>query len=130
MDLNNLNMDFTIEDEYFEVKDDTSVLLDDALALILPKLLWKDILNAKLLSRRFYGIIHKNCHKLRRRRIYSLMIEYNENHEIYLINLKIHLESEEDNYSFFIGNYYKVIALVTISILCNFAFLGNFQHSK
>uniref|UniRef100_A0A0N5CCV7 F-box domain-containing protein n=1 Tax=Strongyloides papillosus TaxID=174720 RepID=A0A0N5CCV7_STREA len=109
MDLNHLNMDFTIEDEYFEVKDDTSVLPDNVLAIILSKLSWKDILSAKLVSRRFYSIIHGNCQKLRRRRMESLMVEYNENHETSPFNIKMHLESGIKTYSLFYSSYYKEI---------------------
>uniref|UniRef100_A0A0N5BEZ3 F-box domain-containing protein n=1 Tax=Strongyloides papillosus TaxID=174720 RepID=A0A0N5BEZ3_STREA len=70
-------MDYSTVEEHSEEQDYTPVLSDDALLLILSELSWKDILNVKLVSRRFYGIIHVNYHRLPRRRVLDLSIKYN-----------------------------------------------------
>uniref|UniRef100_A0A0N5CGT8 F-box domain-containing protein n=1 Tax=Strongyloides papillosus TaxID=174720 RepID=A0A0N5CGT8_STREA len=78
MDLNNLGMDFSIKEEYFEVQDEISDLPDDVLVIILSKLSWEDVNTIKLVSRRFYGIVHRNYHRLERRMVRDFSIKYNE----------------------------------------------------
>uniref|UniRef100_A0A0N5BRU0 F-box domain-containing protein n=1 Tax=Strongyloides papillosus TaxID=174720 RepID=A0A0N5BRU0_STREA len=67
------------EEKCPEVQDDASVLSDDVLLLIFKELSWSDILNAKLVSKRFYSIIHRNYHRLARRGVLDLSIKYNGN---------------------------------------------------
>uniref|UniRef100_A0A0K0FGD5 F-box domain-containing protein n=1 Tax=Strongyloides venezuelensis TaxID=75913 RepID=A0A0K0FGD5_STRVS len=78
MDLNNLGMDFSIEEEYFEVKGDIYVLPDDIIVIILSKLSWEEVNIIKLVSRKFYDIVHRNYHRLERKKVDMLTIEYNE----------------------------------------------------
>uniref|UniRef100_A0A0N5CCV8 F-box domain-containing protein n=1 Tax=Strongyloides papillosus TaxID=174720 RepID=A0A0N5CCV8_STREA len=72
-------IDYSMEEECSKEQDYTPILSDDALLLILSELSWKDILNVKLLSRRFYGVIHRNNHRLERRGVVDLSIKYNGN---------------------------------------------------
>uniref|UniRef100_A0A0N5CCV6 F-box domain-containing protein n=1 Tax=Strongyloides papillosus TaxID=174720 RepID=A0A0N5CCV6_STREA len=88
-------MDFTIEDEYFEVKDYTSILPDNVLLHILSELSWRDILNAKLLSKRFYSIIHKNYHRLERKKTLGVSIKYDENHNSHPFHVQLVFDCEE-----------------------------------
>uniref|UniRef100_A0A0K0F5V0 Speckle-type POZ protein (inferred by orthology to a human protein) n=1 Tax=Strongyloides venezuelensis TaxID=75913 RepID=A0A0K0F5V0_STRVS len=103
-------MNAIIERECSETQDDIFVLNDDAIFLILSKLSWMDINNVKLLSRRFYGIVHKNYYRLRRREARGLSIRYDKNNENHLFHIKITLNSLEGRISC-LGQfcYYKKI---------------------
>uniref|UniRef100_A0A0N5BPJ7 F-box domain-containing protein n=1 Tax=Strongyloides papillosus TaxID=174720 RepID=A0A0N5BPJ7_STREA len=79
MDNNNSEIDSSTEEERSEVQDDTSVLSDDVLLLIFLELSWEDINNIKFVSRRFYGIVNRNYHRLERRRVRRVSIEYDKN---------------------------------------------------
>uniref|UniRef100_A0A0K0FVK9 F-box domain-containing protein n=1 Tax=Strongyloides venezuelensis TaxID=75913 RepID=A0A0K0FVK9_STRVS len=68
MDSNCSVMGYGMEEECFEEQDYTTFLTNDVLLFILSELPWRDILNVKLLSRRFYGIIHDNYLRLQRRK--------------------------------------------------------------
>uniref|UniRef100_A0A0N5CGT9 F-box domain-containing protein n=1 Tax=Strongyloides papillosus TaxID=174720 RepID=A0A0N5CGT9_STREA len=89
MDLNNLGMNFSIEEEYFEEKDYISDLPDDVLAIIFSNLSWKDILCARIVSRGFYNVINKNYHKLERRKVEDLWINYKKNSDSHPIHVKM-----------------------------------------
>uniref|UniRef100_A0A0N5B5D3 F-box domain-containing protein n=1 Tax=Strongyloides papillosus TaxID=174720 RepID=A0A0N5B5D3_STREA len=98
MDLSNSIMDFNIEDEYFDVEDDTSVLPDDVLVIIFKELSLEDIKVVKQVSKRFYGIVHRNYHKLNRRKVLSAKIEYDErcdNHP-FLVHMNFYSENSSD----------------------------------
>uniref|UniRef100_A0A0N5BEZ1 F-box domain-containing protein n=1 Tax=Strongyloides papillosus TaxID=174720 RepID=A0A0N5BEZ1_STREA len=91
-------MDSGPEEERSEEQDYTPILSDDALLLIFSELNWKDILNVKLVSRRFYGIIHGNYHRLKRRDVSTISIKYGRNRIRYpfYLNLAFHDTVDED----------------------------------
>uniref|UniRef100_A0A0N5BC85 F-box domain-containing protein n=1 Tax=Strongyloides papillosus TaxID=174720 RepID=A0A0N5BC85_STREA len=57
-----------MEEKCLKVQDYTSEISDDALLLIFSELNWMDINNLKLVSKRFYGVVHRNYHRLERRK--------------------------------------------------------------
>uniref|UniRef100_A0A0K0F005 F-box domain-containing protein n=1 Tax=Strongyloides venezuelensis TaxID=75913 RepID=A0A0K0F005_STRVS len=86
MNLNNLNMDSSMEDEHSEAQDDTSLLPDDVLVIIFKELSLEDIKVVKHVSRRFYDIVHENYYSLERRKVHKLSIKYGEmnNHQLHI----------------------------------------------
>uniref|UniRef100_A0A0N5BRU1 F-box domain-containing protein n=1 Tax=Strongyloides papillosus TaxID=174720 RepID=A0A0N5BRU1_STREA len=106
-------MDSSTEEELPEAPDYTSVLHDDALILILSKLSWMDINNIKLVSRRLYGIVHENCHKLNRREVYDVWIHYYKIREKHRFDLKLGFNSLGDgNLSITRRRYYKEVTKI------------------
>uniref|UniRef100_A0A0K0G319 F-box domain-containing protein n=1 Tax=Strongyloides venezuelensis TaxID=75913 RepID=A0A0K0G319_STRVS len=99
MDPNNSIMDFNIEDEYFEINDNTSVLPDNIMVKILSELPWEDINTVKLISRRFYGIVHQNYRRLERRKVQKFLIKYNKYRKNYPFHLEITLKNAENGSS-------------------------------
>uniref|UniRef100_A0A0N5C0L4 F-box domain-containing protein n=1 Tax=Strongyloides papillosus TaxID=174720 RepID=A0A0N5C0L4_STREA len=89
-------MNYSMEEERSEEQDYTPLLSDDAIFLILSELSWKDILNVKLVSRRFYGIIHEKYQQLNRRTVHGILIKYNKNYKSYPIRLDIIFDSVID----------------------------------
>uniref|UniRef100_A0A0N5B5D4 F-box domain-containing protein n=1 Tax=Strongyloides papillosus TaxID=174720 RepID=A0A0N5B5D4_STREA len=87
-------MDFTIEEEYFEVNDDTPILPDDVLVIILSKLSWKEINIAKHVSRRFYNIINEKYHQLNRRKACCVAIKYDKNNDGHPFHVEMNLYRE------------------------------------
>ena len=119
-------MNYSMEEERSEEQDYTPLLSDDAIFLILSELSWKDILNVKLVSRRFYGIIHEKYQQLNRRTVHGILIKYNKNYKSYPIRLDIIFDSVIDGDSRIIPfSYHRVTVLVTISVLFIFSFSEN-----
>uniref|UniRef100_A0A0N5CGU1 F-box domain-containing protein n=1 Tax=Strongyloides papillosus TaxID=174720 RepID=A0A0N5CGU1_STREA len=89
-------MDSNSDEICSEVQDDLSVLPDDALLLIFWELSLKDILHVNFVSKRFYGVVHKNYHRLRRREVHSISTKYNESCDNYPFHLEMTIRSVED----------------------------------
>uniref|UniRef100_A0A0N5BVC1 F-box domain-containing protein n=1 Tax=Strongyloides papillosus TaxID=174720 RepID=A0A0N5BVC1_STREA len=99
MDSNSFTKDPNMEKEHSEVQDDLSVLPDDALLLIFWELSLKDIHHVNLVSRRFYGVVHKNYHRLRRREVHNISTKYDESCGNYPFHLEMTIRSVEDRNS-------------------------------
>uniref|UniRef100_A0A0N5B5D5 F-box domain-containing protein n=1 Tax=Strongyloides papillosus TaxID=174720 RepID=A0A0N5B5D5_STREA len=116
MDPNHSIMDFSIEEEYFEVKDDTAVLPDDIMVIIFKELSLEDIKVVKQVSKRFYGIVHENYHKLERRKVHELSIEYDET----------------DSYPFHINVTFRLIINLNSggALISDYKRQGSFENSR
>uniref|UniRef100_A0A0N5CCV5 F-box domain-containing protein n=1 Tax=Strongyloides papillosus TaxID=174720 RepID=A0A0N5CCV5_STREA len=76
MDSNKSTEVSNLEEGDSEVQYDMSVLPDEVIGIILSKLSWKDINKVKFVSKKLYGMIHKNYHKLERKKVQELSIRY------------------------------------------------------
>uniref|UniRef100_A0A0K0FVK6 F-box domain-containing protein n=1 Tax=Strongyloides venezuelensis TaxID=75913 RepID=A0A0K0FVK6_STRVS len=82
-------MDSSPEERHSEEQDYTPMLSDDALLLIFLELNWRDINNLKLVSKRFYGIIHRNYHRLKRREVSIISVKNDRNRIRFPFYLKL-----------------------------------------
>uniref|UniRef100_A0A0N5C4V8 F-box domain-containing protein n=1 Tax=Strongyloides papillosus TaxID=174720 RepID=A0A0N5C4V8_STREA len=103
MDSDCSTMDYSTEEGFSESQKDKLFLSDDAIFLILSKLSWEEILNARLISKKFDKIIRGRWHLLNRRKVFKINITYNKNCRSFPIRLLM-LSSQ-------LGNEYHPVIL-------------------
>uniref|UniRef100_A0A0N5BT50 F-box domain-containing protein n=1 Tax=Strongyloides papillosus TaxID=174720 RepID=A0A0N5BT50_STREA len=91
-------MDSISGEKSTEEQNNIFALPDALLVRIFSELSWKDVLNARLVSRSFCNFIHENYHQLNRKEVYGAQVSYEKEDERHPFHLDLGFYDEEDEY--------------------------------